>query len=234
MILSIKKARIVLAVILVLVGLSVFYVNSLNRANKRLKLEIENLKKDPQLVSNEEVKQLVEKISKLVVLPSDEEPVVATVTDKEKLKDQPVFAKTENGDKILIYSNAKKAYVYRPSNNIIVDVIPVNIGNDQVTLKGIDEKNPLKLALINGSKNVGMAVELEKRMMDRKIPGLMISLKATAKSNDYAKTLVIDQTGKYKEQVSQLAMLLNGEVATNSAEDRANADVMIIIGADFK
>ena len=96
--------------------------------NRSLKSEISNLKSDPQVAARDEVNTLVKKLAALVVLPEGEDPVVATVTDKEKLKDQAVFANAENGDKLIIYSNAKKAYLFDPNNNKIKDIIPVNIG----------------------------------------------------------------------------------------------------------
>lgn len=223
----------VIVIALVIGGLS---INSfrLSKQNKMLGLTIETLRKDPNSVAKEEIKELVSKLSKLVVLPEGEEPVVATVTDKEKLKDQPVFAKAENGDKILIYSKAQKAYIYRPGSNLLIDVIPVNIGNQQITITGVDEQNPLMVALINGSKNVGITNELEKRILEKNIPGVSVVSKATAKSDAYEKTLVLDITGKLAKQAAEVALLVGGEVATQSAETFPKADLMIIIGADFK
>jgi len=66
-------------------------------------------------------------------LPKDEEPTIATVLDKEKLKDQLFFAKAENGDKVIIYSKNQKAILYRPSINKIIDVAPISIAPPQVT-----------------------------------------------------------------------------------------------------
>lgn len=79
-----------------------------------------------------EVDALVAQVGKLIALPTDEKPTVATVTDATKVKDQPFFAKAENGDKVLIYQKAQKAILYRPSNNIIVEVGAVNINNQAV------------------------------------------------------------------------------------------------------
>lgn len=76
----------------------------------------------------EEVKQLVLEVGKLIDLPIGEDPTLATVTDVEKLRSQPFFQKAQNGDKVLIYSLAKKAILYRPSDKKIIDVAPINIG----------------------------------------------------------------------------------------------------------
>ena len=51
---------------------------------------------------------------------------MATVSDPEKLKDQPFFAKAQKGDKVLIYSNSQKAILYSPTEDKIVEVAPIN------------------------------------------------------------------------------------------------------------
>lgn len=85
-----------------------------------------------QDATEREKKNLVEQVNRLISLPTDEEPTIATVSDVEKLQAQPFFAKAQNGDKVLIYSNAKKVILYRPSENRIVDVGAVNI-KQQIT-----------------------------------------------------------------------------------------------------
>ncbi|KKT35428.1 MAG: hypothetical protein UX12_C0031G0009 [Candidatus Collierbacteria bacterium GW2011_GWC1_45_47] len=220
--------------IVLLVVLETFALRYYYNSYHSLKTEVAQLKLDPQEKAKAETKALVAQVSKLVVLPTGEEPVVATVTDKEKLKDQPVFEKAENGDKILIYGNAKKAYIYSPSKNVVVDVIPVNIGETAITIPGVDEKNPLRLALYNGTKSAGLTVELEKRIVEKKVLGLSVTAKANASSTTYQKTQIIDLTGKKAEQVAALAKLLDGEVATESSEIRPNADVLVVIGENFK
>jgi hypothetical protein len=90
--------------------------------------ELAKIKNDPQAVRAEETKKLVEQVSRVMVLPSSETPTVATITDISKIKNQPFFAKAENGDKLLIYTNAKRAILFRPSTNKVIDVAPVNIG----------------------------------------------------------------------------------------------------------
>lgn len=88
------------------------------------------LKRDPQALAKKEATTLVEKVGQLIVLPEGEEPTVATVSDPEKLKNQPFFANAKAGYKVLIYTNAKKAILYDPVLNKIVEVAPLNIGNN--------------------------------------------------------------------------------------------------------
>lgn len=91
--------------------------------------EYSGLKQDPNKVAQEEVSKLVAQVGKLIVLPEGETPTIATVTDLEKLKDQSFFAKAKTGDKVLIYADAKKAILYNPESNKIVEVAPINIGS---------------------------------------------------------------------------------------------------------
>ena len=83
--------------------------------------------KNPQQVSLEQTKSVVEKVGKLIALPTDETPSLATVQDKSKLKDQPFFKNALNGDKLLLFIKAKKAILYRESTNKIIEVAPINI-----------------------------------------------------------------------------------------------------------
>ena len=91
--------------------------------------ELGNLKKNPQQAAQKEVADLLNQVGKLVVLPEGENPTVATVADPEKLKEQPFFSRAKKGDKVLIYTNARKAILYDPVNNKIVEIAPINIGN---------------------------------------------------------------------------------------------------------
>lgn len=93
--------------------------------------ELEIFKTNPEQAAQAEVDRYVSEVGKLYDLPKEEKPSVATVKDKEKLKDQPFFAKAVNGDVTLIYTNAKLAILYRPSTKQIVNVSSVTIQDQQ-------------------------------------------------------------------------------------------------------
>lgn len=77
--------------------------------------------------SQKDVDILLSEVGKLIRLPQDENPTVATVTDADTLKSQPFFAEAQNGDKVLIYANSKKIYLYRPSEKKIIEASIINI-----------------------------------------------------------------------------------------------------------
>jgi hypothetical protein len=80
-----------------------------------------------------ETQSLINQVGKLIALPTDETPTIATVTDVSKVKDQPFFKNAVNGDKVLIYTKAQKAILYDPIANKIVEVGAVNINNQPTT-----------------------------------------------------------------------------------------------------
>ncbi len=83
---------------------------------------------DPSLASKQEVAATIIAVGKLIDLPRGEAPTVATVSNADELKSQQFFANVKQGDKVLIYTTAKMAYLYDPAANRLINVAPLNIG----------------------------------------------------------------------------------------------------------
>lgn len=81
---------------------------------------------DVQKTAQDEAQKLVAAVGKLMVLPSQEQPIIATVADPAKLSNQPFFAHALKGDKVLIYNIARKAILFRPETNLIIEVAPLS------------------------------------------------------------------------------------------------------------
>jgi len=120
---NILTGSVILAVILILGGFGFLYLKYTGA-----QAETAHLRELAKAGTTEEVEKLVNLVGKLMELPAGENPTVATIKDKEKLTDQPFFSRAENGDRVLIYAQAKKAILYRPSTNKIVEVSVINIG----------------------------------------------------------------------------------------------------------
>lgn len=126
------KAWVAVLVVLALLAGGAYFAYQYNEAKKEAKAaqaEADKLK-DPQQAARAQTEQLVADVGKLVQLPTGETPTVATVSDVSKLKSQAFFAKAQNGDKVLIYTEAKRAILYRPSTNKVIEIAPVNLGNN--------------------------------------------------------------------------------------------------------
>lgn len=113
-----KKRKVVniviLIVLLVPLGLAVYFYYQLH-----------SLKNISSSETNKEVKDIITKVSNIYLIPSNEEPTVATVSDPSILKDQSFFTQAEKGDKVLIFNKAGKAVLYRPSLNKIIEITSV-------------------------------------------------------------------------------------------------------------
>ncbi|HZE87693.1 MAG TPA: LytR C-terminal domain-containing protein [Methylomirabilota bacterium] len=186
--------------------------------------------KNPTFAAQVEAQTLVGKVGQLMVLPANEQPTIATVSDATKLKGQPFFAKAENGFKVLIYPKAKEAILYDPGTNKIVEVGPINISQPTTAPSVSTKSNPVKIALYNGTTTVGLTSTIEKQMQG-KIANFTIVEKANASKSTYTKTVVVDVGGKNAAVAAQIATFLKGEVGNLPQGEikPANADILVIL-----
>lgn len=187
-----------------------------------------------QLQNDKELAALKASVSKLLVLP-DEEPVIATVTDKTKLEQQAFFKFAENGDKVLIFQKASKAVLYRPSVNKIVDITALNAvtstSEDQSTADS-DLVSPVTVAIYNGTTTSGMAVKLEQKLLNT-VSDSSVVIKSNAARTDYLSTVVVDVTKKNTSKAIEIAESIGAKVGEIPAgEQLPQADILIIAGAD--
>jgi hypothetical protein len=104
----------------------------------RLHVVQDNLKPGP----SDEVKSLVEKVSRLYLVPENEEPTIATVSDPAILKGQSFFNFAKEGDKVFIFTKISRAVLYRPSIDKIIEIAPIKNNPLDNTNSGIvDNKN---------------------------------------------------------------------------------------------
>ena len=104
-------------------------------------------------VNRQEIEQVLTQVGRLIILPQGEEPVMATVVDAEALaKEQPFYANAINGDKVLVYLQNKQAIIYSPERDIIVNVGPVVINDENLSTDKIENSElaevPLEVPLI--------------------------------------------------------------------------------------
>lgn len=197
---------IVLGVIIVLLGVASVYFY----------LQYQKVKKDPNVVAQQETDVLVKQVGKLIALPTDETPTVATVVDKDKLKDQPFFANAQNGDKILIYTKAKKAIVYRPSTNKLINVGPIAIN-----------QNAVPVAIVNAG---GDANGASKTLTDKLGQSISITgVTNAANTKDVKSLTVVDVSGSNGDLAKQVADALGGTVGSLPAGETAPQGASIVV-----
>ncbi len=104
-------------------GASGYFYRAYQKALSEKDSLLSQMEKAPEIP---EVESIVKSVSKLIELPEGETPTLATVSDKTKLESQAFFKRAENGDKVLIYTSAGKAILYRPSLGKVIDMTAVN------------------------------------------------------------------------------------------------------------
>lgn len=191
---------------------------------------------NPAQATQEDVQKLIDRVGRLIVLPQGETPTVATVSDVTKLKDQQFFANAVNGDRVLIYQAAKKAYLYRPGENKIIEVAPVNIGPvNEATPSTAKETQPavIRFVLYNGTATTGLTRKFEITLKER-VPSAQVTDRDNAAADTYSSSLLIDISGTKKAQADTLARALDLKVSSLPKGEKApqNADFLVILGSD--
>lgn len=194
------------------------------------------LSQNPNAEAQRKTEAYVSAIGKLMELPQDEAPTVATILDKDKLRDQPFFALAENDDVLLAYTGAAmKAILYRPSTNKIINVGPITINNQQAAapegavMGAMD--STVRIAYFNGSATVGLTGTAEATVKAKYGSSQTVALKNAAK-NTYASTVVVDLSGSHGAEATDIAALLGGSVGSLPEGESAPADtdLLVILG----
>ncbi|OGG11915.1 hypothetical protein A2Z00_04290 [Candidatus Gottesmanbacteria bacterium RBG_13_45_10] len=210
---------------------SVYFITQYRSMQARLR--------DPAKYAQQESNAMIARVAGLMALPTDETPTVAIVNDVEKLKNQQFFSHSANGDRVLIYTKAKKAILYRPSINKIIDVAPLNVNqtaSESAQAGTTPIPSPATFFLTNGTSIVGLTKKYEEELKS-KLRNASVIDRDNAKRTTYDKTLLVDVAGNKSELAQQLGQVLGVEVSKlpeGEATPSALSDFLIIIGADKK
>ena len=222
---KIKPLYIVIVVLLLITAFSLFQFY-------RAQQELKNFKANPEENAGREVQKLVDEVAKILDLPKNETPTIATVTDPEKLKDQAFFVNAKEGDKVLIYNNSKKAVLYRPSEKKVLNFAPINIGSEQLKQSDSQNAENYKFMVLNGTAVAGLAGRYQDKIKDQVKNAEIVSI-SNAEDNNVEKTFIVDTNGNKSEKLNEIAGLLE-IVSGTLPTDQLNKDVdfIIVVGID--
>jgi hypothetical protein len=190
----------------------------------------------------DDVKALIAKVSRHVLLPEGEIPTVLTVTDKEKSTSKQFFANAKNGDKVLVYMIAKKAFLYDTVSDRILEIGPVlTSATTAAQVSGGSTPIPTpqlaqpKFILYNGTTTTGLT-QLFIPTVEEKVAGANVVSTGYAAKNDYATSILVDISGTHGADAARYAKTLGVTVSTLPTGETASpsADFLIILGADKK
>ncbi len=210
-----------------------------------------NLGLSKQEIQQRQIEAVVSSIGKLMIVPKGT-PVLATVKDIAKLKQQQAFFRNaENGDDLVIFPQSNMAVIYSPSRNLIINVGPIRYPKTSTAVKtsaqtsdrtGLQNKHPvvavakkgqITIDVRNGSGKTGIAGSIAQTLKGNAL--YFIEKVGDAGNQNYKKNLVIDLAKKSGEtsSIDSLAKSLNATIISGLpyGEKPSSADVVVILGS---
>ena len=186
------------------VAFGVIYFQKYQQLNSMSAAEFEQREND----------RIISKIAKLYTLPAEEQPEIAIVKDKEALRQNPFFEQAENGDFVVIFRDAKLALLYRPGEDRLVKVGPLNV-QDTTSIGVIGQEADRRAVTEKLAKNQLVATD-----------------KGAAKGATTG-ILVVDLTGDKEQEAAKLAEIVGGKVGAlpTGEEKPSDVDLLIIAGS---
>lgn len=183
-----------------------------------------------------DVEQTIAAVARVATVPQNETPTVATVTDKQKLENEPFFAQAENDDRVLIYQDARMAYLYRPSSKKLVAIAPLSLATPTLTPAPVpvttESSDTFTITLYNGTQVSGLTFRAEERFKAANSAVSVID-KANAAQDTYEKSILTIQNQKKASDIQAFAQKFGYEIAPlPSGEKSTSADALLILGKD--
>lgn len=128
MTLASSRVKVLAYVVLIALIALVFILDAKRRAAEQelTRLSVQLDKATGNQENKETAKRIVDRVRKLIDLPTDIEPTVAEIVKIEELRSRNAFYnKAKNGDYLIVTST--RAILYDNKRNIILDVAPVQI-----------------------------------------------------------------------------------------------------------
>ncbi len=201
----------------------------------------------PAEKAQKELAAAVEAVSRHIILPQGDQPVLATVTDaKTLISQQAFFAGAVNGDQLLLFPGSLKAVLYSPSRNVIVNVGPIQqsqalgqptgaSNTEQTTGVAAGKQGAmLSVEVRNGTSKNGFAAQIAGLISAN--PEYSVINSGDAKNRNYKKTVVVNRTSDSAKNLlaNTLAQALGADVVSDlpAGEKDTGADALVILGGN--
>ncbi len=195
-------------------------------------------------LTDSQVQTIIARVSKFMVLPSDEKPSVAILRGVADLAaQQPFYRDAKDGDILIIYSN--RAIIYDAKANKLVSVSPIQqntatpvptaVASGSAQLTPTPTGSPLApekvtIEVRNGTSTAGLAGKMASEL---KKNTWVTSTKTGDAKGAYTATVLVDLSGGKKPgAVAALETYLSVKAVTElpKGEVASTADILIIVG----
>lgn len=221
-----KLKLILLAVAIAAIAPSAYFYYSWSRAKYRISHPAEAAKVDAD--------KLVNAVAKLMLIPNEAPQIADITSDVAKLASQKFFAEAKDGDKLLVFSKAREAILFRPSIGKIIDVAPFSLSSSLPAASSSPQALPpaARVVIRNGTWTTGAALDYQSVVVS-KVPYAAVIGIDNATKRDYQTTILIDLTKTRTRQANDMAQKLGVSISPMPVgEATPEADFLIIIGAN--
>jgi len=193
-------------------------------------------------LSDEQVSELIERVGRFLVLPSDEKPSVAAISDALALSERQAFYKdAKDGDILIVYSS--KAIIYDATADKLVNVGPIvrtdiepeTASGSEQAMEGPEptaEPVEVTVEVRNGTSTAGLAGAMASALKENELYEVLSPGDA---AGTYSETFVVDLSDGDEGKGATAALLakeLNAELVTElpDGERSSKADLLVLIG----
>jgi hypothetical protein len=201
--------------------------------------DLANLPDDVTKLSEQQVNEVISRVSRFIVVPEDEQPTVAVLRDTAALAErQPFYRGAKDGDILIIYSS--RAIIYDPKVNKLVHVGPITrtdttptpsaSASPSTSATPVPEPEKVTVDVRNGTTTAGLAGATATEL--KKNAWVTIG-KVSDASGSFTATSIVDLSkGTKPGAVAALQKLLGGTVVTElpKGEASSTADIVVIVG----
>jgi hypothetical protein len=202
----------------------------------------------PQPQTDREAREILEKISDYMVLPN-ESPAIATVADESKLQGS-FYARAQKGDKVIVFRQAQKAILYRPSDNKVIDFTSVHLTSmgldpssstatqQQEQVAGAETSGPtvqptsaqpLTIDIYHSPSQESFLQVVEKELSEKISFDYVIDERKMT-DEKLNEIIIVDLSKTHPEAAGHIARVLGGRVADLPPSSiQSDSDILIVI-----
>lgn len=159
--------------------------------------------------------EIVLRVNKALSIQGDSHPAILTVEDETRAT-QPFLDQAKNGDKVLLYYKAKRAVLFRPSENSIIH-------------QGSYTPPDAKVFIRRGTTDDGKVAETRSRLEE--IEAIDLVSQDDSPKSDYRGITIVNVTDRYDEKLRELEDLFGVKaVRLPPGETFPDADILVIVG----
>jgi len=198
-------------------------------------------------------KLVVLKLSKITILPSNENPNVDIVTDLKKFASYEFSNDLRLGDYIITYPTSSKVFAYRESSNMLLGIeamqkvkavagvedetkliADVNSMSSSISIQNTSvQEEILNIKILNGSKTIGLGTTFQRKLQSDAVSGIKITTVEPATTDNYKSNKIVilkPRALKVGDMLTEKYSLEPIELPESEVVSE-DIDILIIIGS---